>query len=108
MWISFQNPPISMVSQSEWLDADQYWQAFIEKHQYYHDHLNSAVEDPESKDYDAKVKSDMMLKYERWDGKGSTRFLRGNSGLLVSMDAEMMPDEFQDFKEAVRKLCPSN
>jgi len=74
LWISFQNPPISMVSQSEWLDADQYWQAFIEKHQYYHDHLNSAVEDPESKDYDAKVKSEMMLKYERWDGKGSTRF----------------------------------
>jgi len=74
LWISFQNPPISMVSQSEWLDADQYWQAFIEKHQYYHDHLNSAVEDPESKDYDAKNKSDMMLKYERWDGKGSTRF----------------------------------
>jgi len=74
LWISFQNPPISLVSQSEWLDADQYWQAFIEKHQYYHDHLNSAVEDPESKDYDAKVKADMMLKYERFDGKGSTRF----------------------------------
>jgi len=74
LWISFQNPPIAMVSQSEWLDADQYWQAFIEKHQYYHDHLNSAVEDPESKDYDAKVKAEMMLKFDRWDGKGSTRF----------------------------------
>jgi len=73
LWISFQNPPISLVSQSEWLDSDQYWQAFIEKHQYYHDHLNSAVEDPESKDYDAKNKADMMLKYEKWDGKGSTR-----------------------------------
>lgn len=73
LWISFQNPPISLVSQSEWLDADQYWQAFIEKHQYYHDHLNSAVEDPESKDYDAKIRADMMLKYEKWDGKGSTR-----------------------------------
>jgi len=73
LWISFQNPPISLVSQSEWLDADQYWQAFIEKHQYYHDHLNSAVEDPESKDYDAKQKAELMLKYEKWDGKGSTR-----------------------------------
>jgi len=73
LWISFQNPPISLVSQSEWLDSDQYWQAFIEKHQFYHDHLNSAVEDPESKDYEAKIKSDMMLKYEKWDGKGSTR-----------------------------------
>jgi len=74
LWISFQNPPISLVSQSEWLDADQYWQAFIEKHQFYHDHLNCAVEDPESKDYDAKIKSDMLMKFEKWDGKGQTRF----------------------------------
>lgn len=73
LWISFQNPPISLVSQNEWLDSDQYWQAFIEKHQFYHNHLNSAVEDPESKDYDAKNKSEMMLKYNAWDGKGSTR-----------------------------------
>lgn len=73
LWISFQNPPISLVSQNEWLDSDQYWQAFIEKHQFYHDHLNSAMEDPESKDYEAKNKSEMMLKYNQWDGKGSTR-----------------------------------
>jgi hypothetical protein len=31
------------------------------------------MEDPESKDYDAKNKSEMMLKYNSWDGKGSTR-----------------------------------
>jgi len=74
LWISYQNPPISLVSQSEWLDSDQYWQAFIEKHQFYHDHLNSAVEDPESKDYDAKVKNDMLFKYEKWDGKAKDRF----------------------------------
>jgi hypothetical protein len=74
LWISFQNPPISLVSQNEWLDSDQYWQAFIEKHQFYHDHLNSAVEDPESKDYDAKIKAELMLKWTKWDGKGSDRF----------------------------------
>ena len=74
-----------MLSQSEWLDADQYWQAhrasipgfcefvppshhycfssrlihcqaFVEKHHFYHNHLACAVEDPESKDYDAKQK----------------------------------------------------
>jgi len=73
LWISFQNPPISLVSQNEWLDSDQYWQAFIEKHQFYHNHLNSVMEDPESKEYDAKNKSEMMLKYNAWDGKGSTR-----------------------------------
>lgn len=74
LWISFQNPKIADVSQSEWLDSDQYWQAFIEKHQFYHNHLASNVEDPESKDYDAKNKAEMMLKWSKFDGKGSDRF----------------------------------
>lgn len=73
LWISFQNPPISLLSQSEWLDADQYWQAFVEKHHYYHDHLLSAVEDPESKEYDAKQKADLKDRWERFDGRGTTR-----------------------------------
>eukprot|EP00928_Gymnodinium_smaydae_P072165 TRINITY_DN5557_c0_g1_i1.p1 TRINITY_DN5557_c0_g1~~TRINITY_DN5557_c0_g1_i1.p1 ORF type:complete len:572 (-),score=149.34 TRINITY_DN5557_c0_g1_i1:151-1866(-) len=73
LWISFQNPPISMLSQSEWLDADQYWQAFVEKHHFYHNHLCSAVEDPESKDYDAKQKADLISKWEKFDGRGTTR-----------------------------------
>jgi len=73
LWISFQNPPVSLLSQSEWLDADQYWQAFVEKHHFYHNHLASAVEDPESKDYDAKQKSDLKTNWERFDGRGTTR-----------------------------------
>jgi len=73
LWISFQNPPIALLSQSEWLDADQYWQAFVEKHHYYHNHLASAVEDPESKDYDAKVKADLKRNWETFDGRGTTR-----------------------------------
>ena len=73
LWISFQNPPISLLSQSEWLDADQYWQAFVEKHHFYHNHLASAVEDPESKDYDAKQKADMKRNWETFDGRGTTR-----------------------------------
>merc|ERR1711953_264871 len=72
-WISFQNPPISLLSQSEWLDSDQYWQAFVEKHQFYHNHLCSAVEDPESKEYDAKQKADLKSKWEKFDGRGTTR-----------------------------------
>lgn len=73
LWISYQNPPISLLSQSEWLDADQYWQAFVEKHHFYHNHLASAVEDPESKEYDAKQKADLIDKWERFDGRGTTR-----------------------------------
>lgn len=73
LWISFQNPPISLLSQSEWLDADQYWQAFVEKHHFYHNHLCSAVEDPESKEYDAKQKAELKKKWETFDGRGTTR-----------------------------------
>jgi len=73
LWISFQNPPISLLSQSEWLDSDQYWQAFVEKHHFYHNHLASAVEDPESKDYDAKQKADLKRNWETFDGRGTTR-----------------------------------
>lgn len=73
LWISFQNPPISLLSQSEWLDADQYWQAFVEKHHFYHNHLASAVEDPESKDYDAKNKATLKRNWETFDGRGTTR-----------------------------------
>jgi hypothetical protein len=73
LWISFQNPSISLLSQSEWLDADQYWQAFVEKHHFYHNHLASVVEDPESKEYDAKQKADLKKKWETFDGRGTTR-----------------------------------
>mmetsp|Transcript_40013 Transcript_40013/g.85704 ORF Transcript_40013/g.85704 Transcript_40013/m.85704 type:complete len:570 (+) Transcript_40013:87-1796(+) len=73
LWISFQNPPVSLVSQNEWLDTDQYWQAFVEKHHYYHNHIASAVEDPESKEYDAKQKADLQKKWEAFDGRGTTR-----------------------------------
>lgn len=73
LWISFQNPPVSQLSQSEWLDVDQYWQAFVEKHHYYHNHIASAVEDPESKEYDAKQKADLLKRWETFDGRGTTR-----------------------------------
>merc|ERR1712194_317708 len=73
LWISFQNPPISLLSQTEWLDGDQYWQAFVEKHHFYHNHLASAVEDPESKEYDAKQKADLQKRWETFDGRGTTR-----------------------------------
>lgn len=73
LWISFQSPPINMLSQSEWLDSDQYWQAFVEKHHFYHNHIASAVEDPESKEYDAKQKADLLKKWEAFDGRGTVR-----------------------------------
>jgi len=74
LWLSYNNPPISQVSTSEWLDVDQYWQAFVEKHHYYHDHLASLVEDPESKEYDAKQEADLIKKWNVFDGKEVDRF----------------------------------
>jgi len=73
LWISFHNPPISQVTQSEWLDTDQYWQAFVEKHHFYHNHLCSAVEDPESKEWDQKQKDELTSRWNVFDGKGTTR-----------------------------------
>jgi len=73
LFISFHNPPISMVSQSEWIDTDQYWAAFVEKHQFYHNHICSAVEDPESKEYDAKQQAEMVRKWNAFDGRNVTR-----------------------------------
>merc|ERR1719240_466268 len=73
LFISFHNPPISLVSQSEWIDTDQYWAAFVEKHQFYHNHINSAVEDPESKEYDAKQQAEMVRKWNAFDGRNVTR-----------------------------------
>lgn len=60
-YISYNNPSVNTVSTSEWLDVDQYWQAFVEKHQYYHNHLDSYTEDPESKEYDDKIKAGRKL-----------------------------------------------
>lgn len=74
LWVSYNNPPISQVSTSEWLDVDQYWQAFVEKHHYYHNHLLSVVEDPESKEYDQKQEQDLLKRWNMFDGKGVDRF----------------------------------
>jgi hypothetical protein len=72
--MSYNNPPISEVSTSEWLDVDQYWSAFVEKHHYYHDHLASIVEDPESKEYDQKQEADLIFKWNVFDGKHNDRY----------------------------------
>lgn len=60
LYMSANNPSVSEVSTSEWIDSDQYWAAFVEKHQYYHNHLDSTTEDPESKEYAAKLKTELM------------------------------------------------
>lgn len=35
LWISQNNPPAWKVDTNEWLESDQYWQAFVEKHAMY-------------------------------------------------------------------------
>lgn len=46
LWISQHNPPTWKVDVNEWLESDQYWQAFVEKHAMYSQSGNS--NDPES------------------------------------------------------------
>ena len=74
LYISFHNPPISHLTQSEWLDTDQYWQAFVEKHMYYSNYLNTLTEDPESKEYDQNVEADAMKKWNTWDSRNVVKY----------------------------------
>ena len=74
LYISFHNPPVSHLTQSEWLDTDQYWQAFVEKHMYYSNYLNTLTEDPESKEYDQSVEADAMRKWNTWDSRNVVKY----------------------------------
>ena len=74
LYISFHNPPVSHLTQTEWLDTDQYWQAFVEKHMYYSNYLNTLSEDPESKEYDQGVEADAMRKWTTWDSRNVVKY----------------------------------
>ena len=74
LYISFHNPPVSHLTQSEWLDTDQYWQAFVEKHMYYSNYLNTLTEDPESKEYDQSVEADALRKWNTWDSRNVVKY----------------------------------
>jgi hypothetical protein len=74
LYISFHNPPVSHLTQTEWLDTDQYWQAFVEKHMYYSNYLNTLTEDPESKEYDQAVEADAMRKWNTWDSRNVVKY----------------------------------
>lgn len=92
LFISYNNPPINSVTQSEWIDADQYWAAFTEKHHYYHSHMLFSTEDPESKDYDAKQNAEIVKKWQTYDGKGQTRF---NNKMLYQRPSREYYDLFR-------------
>jgi hypothetical protein len=92
LFISYNNPPINNVTNSEWIDADQYWAAFVEKHHYYHSHMQFSTEDPESKDYDAKQNAEIVKKWQSFDGKGQTRF---NNKLLYQRPSREYYDLFR-------------
>ncbi|KAF4740414.1 hypothetical protein FOZ62_016826, partial [Perkinsus olseni] len=72
LYISFNNPPISHATTSEWLDADQYWQAFVEKHMYHANYLNALAEDPESAEYIKGIEETTMKQWHTWDDRGVT------------------------------------
>ena len=73
LYISFNNPPANLATQSEWLDTDQYWQAFVEKHMYHANYLN-VNEDPESKEAQAAHEAALLKQWQVFDGKGMARF----------------------------------
>ena len=73
LYISFNNPPANVATQSEWLDTDQYWQAFVEKHMYHANYLN-VNEDPESKEAQAAHEAALLKQWQIFDGRGMARF----------------------------------
>jgi hypothetical protein len=73
LYISFNNPPSRNATQSEWLDTDQYWQAFVEKHMYHANYLN-INEDPESKEAQAAHEAALLKQWQIFDGRGVARF----------------------------------
>jgi hypothetical protein len=72
LWISANNPPASLATQSEWLDSDQYWSAFVEKHMHYGNYLNTSV-DPEAKETIANEEAGLLKAWQIYDGRNVAR-----------------------------------
>jgi hypothetical protein len=91
LYISFNNPSSSQVTQQEWLDVDQYWQAFYEKHMHYANYLN-VNEDPESKEALGKQENMLLKQWQIWDGRNEARL---NNKLLYQRPSFEFYDVFR-------------
>ena len=72
LWISANNPSAAQTTQSEWLDSDQYWSAFVEKHMHYGNYLNTSV-DPEAKETIAGEEGNLLQAWQIYDGRNVAR-----------------------------------
>ncbi|PHJ22258.1 hypothetical protein CSUI_003887 [Cystoisospora suis] len=74
LWISFNNPPITRVDTNEWLDSDQYWQAFVEKHHFFSQY-QPGVADPEASSEVEAVKSSWHTRMSKFNDRSDTPML---------------------------------
>ena len=91
LYISCNNPSSSNVTQSEWLDTDQYWQAFTEKHMHFGNYLNTS-EDPEAKETIAAQEAAILKQFNTFDGRGVARF---NNKLLYQRPSHEYYDVYR-------------
>ncbi|BAM41547.1 conserved hypothetical protein [Theileria orientalis strain Shintoku] len=73
LWISQHNPPTWKVDTNEWLESDQYWQAFVEKHAMYSQ--SGTSNDPESPSEIEAVKNKWNLNMFKFNERTDTPML---------------------------------
>uniref|UniRef100_A0A3B0MSE5 Uncharacterized protein n=1 Tax=Theileria annulata TaxID=5874 RepID=A0A3B0MSE5_THEAN len=73
LWISQHNPPTWKVDTNEWLESDQYWQAFVEKHAMYSQ--SGTSNDPESPSEIESVKSKWNVNMFKFNERTDTPML---------------------------------
>ncbi|EAN30791.1 hypothetical protein TpMuguga_03g00055 [Theileria parva strain Muguga] len=73
LWISQHNPPTWKVDTNEWLESDQYWQAFVEKHAMYSQ--SGTTNDPESPSEIESVKSKWNVNMFKFNERTDTPML---------------------------------
>ncbi|UKJ89225.2 hypothetical protein MACJ_002473 [Theileria orientalis] len=73
LWISQHNPPTWKVDTNEWLESDQYWQAFVEKHAMYSQ--SGTSNDPESPSEIEAVKNKWNVNMFKFNERTDTPML---------------------------------
>ncbi|CEM28865.1 unnamed protein product [Vitrella brassicaformis CCMP3155] len=85
LWISFHNPLPWQIKPSEWVDSDQYWQAYFEKHMYRHTTTGEPA-DPESEDFQKMVDADVSADTRLWNDRSDTPTNNQNMTQLPSWE----------------------
>lgn len=73
LWISYNNPPINTIDPNDWLDSDDYWSAYVEKHNLYNP--KQGVDDPESENEIQEKKSSWHSRVSKFNDRSDTPIL---------------------------------